>query len=263
MNNIIKTFTSPMGDSLRVFVRDGEPWFVGKEVATALGYKNTNKAINAHVDTSDKRGVPNRYPLGRTTGNNPHQRIGTLFTHPLIETATGTDIQTLGDERGTATDTQDRRLHPTQRRRRREDHTGKGSRHTPADTRTERRTHRTATAKGHLPRCSTRQHQLVRNKRTGEDDKPERSGDRSEATVPMDARQRLSRHRRRILQPANTTGNGTRTLRSQGIRLQRLQRPTRHPTLTQGDWQRTDLLHQLVRKRMTKTNNNGQQLIIQ
>lgn len=64
MNNIIKTFTSPMGDSLRVFVRDGEPWFVGKEVATALGYKNTNKAINAHVDTSDKRGYRIVTPLG-------------------------------------------------------------------------------------------------------------------------------------------------------------------------------------------------------
>lgn len=33
---------------------DGEPWFVGKDVATILGYTNAPKAIKDHVDDEDK-----------------------------------------------------------------------------------------------------------------------------------------------------------------------------------------------------------------
>lgn len=33
---------------------DGEPWFVGRDVAEALGYKNTADAIGKHVDSDDK-----------------------------------------------------------------------------------------------------------------------------------------------------------------------------------------------------------------
>ena len=32
----------------------GNPWFEGKELATLLGYKNTNDAIIKHVDEEDK-----------------------------------------------------------------------------------------------------------------------------------------------------------------------------------------------------------------
>lgn len=31
-----------------------EPWFVGKDVASALGYKNTKDAVAKHVDECDK-----------------------------------------------------------------------------------------------------------------------------------------------------------------------------------------------------------------
>lgn len=31
-----------------------EPWFVGRDVAKALGYKDTSDAIKAHVDNEDK-----------------------------------------------------------------------------------------------------------------------------------------------------------------------------------------------------------------
>ena len=37
---------------------DGEPWFVGKDVAEVLGYTNPNKAMNDHC-----KGVTKRYPL--------------------------------------------------------------------------------------------------------------------------------------------------------------------------------------------------------
>lgn len=34
--------------------REGEPWFVGKDVATALGYSDTADALKKHVDEEDK-----------------------------------------------------------------------------------------------------------------------------------------------------------------------------------------------------------------
>lgn len=34
---------------------DGEAWFIGKDVAKALGYKDTDDAIRRHVDSEDQR----------------------------------------------------------------------------------------------------------------------------------------------------------------------------------------------------------------
>ena len=48
-NNVIKMF----GD-LRVVIIDGQPWFVGKDVAEKLGYSNASKAVINHVDEEDK-----------------------------------------------------------------------------------------------------------------------------------------------------------------------------------------------------------------
>lgn len=39
---------------LKVIMLDGEPWFIGKEVAEKLGYSNTQKSIRDHVDNEDK-----------------------------------------------------------------------------------------------------------------------------------------------------------------------------------------------------------------
>lgn len=39
---------------IRTMEKDGEPWFVGKDVATALGYKEIQKAVRDHVDNDDK-----------------------------------------------------------------------------------------------------------------------------------------------------------------------------------------------------------------
>lgn len=39
---------------VRTVVRDGEPWFVGKDVASVLGYANPQRAIRVHVDDEDK-----------------------------------------------------------------------------------------------------------------------------------------------------------------------------------------------------------------
>ena len=42
------------GSNVRTVQKDGEPWFVGKDVAEIIGYSNPRKAIIDHVDTEDK-----------------------------------------------------------------------------------------------------------------------------------------------------------------------------------------------------------------
>lgn len=69
MNNI-KIFENPEFGSIRTVERNGEPWFVGKDVATALGYSNSRKGIADHVDEEDK-GVTYRY----TPGGNQNMTI--------------------------------------------------------------------------------------------------------------------------------------------------------------------------------------------
>lgn len=44
-------------------VSDGEPWFVGADVAGILGYKNPRKALIDHVDEEDKNTVTIRYGI--------------------------------------------------------------------------------------------------------------------------------------------------------------------------------------------------------
>ncbi|WP_330591132.1 Bro-N domain-containing protein [Blautia massiliensis (ex Durand et al. 2017)] len=48
-------FNNPEFGDLRCIEKDGEPWFVGKDAAAALGYADTAKAIRAHVDAEDKQ----------------------------------------------------------------------------------------------------------------------------------------------------------------------------------------------------------------
>lgn len=45
----IKTFTNKEFGTVRTIVKDGEPWFVGKDVGEILGYKETAKAIRTHI----------------------------------------------------------------------------------------------------------------------------------------------------------------------------------------------------------------------
>lgn len=41
-------------EEIRTINRDGEPWFVGKDVAERLGYENQNRDIVRHVDEDDR-----------------------------------------------------------------------------------------------------------------------------------------------------------------------------------------------------------------
>lgn len=40
---------------IRVVIIDGEPWFVGKDVAEVLGYTDAKVAIRTHVDSDDRQ----------------------------------------------------------------------------------------------------------------------------------------------------------------------------------------------------------------
>lgn len=47
-------FAHPQFGELRTVEIDGVVWFVGKDVAEALGYSNARKAVLVHVDAEDK-----------------------------------------------------------------------------------------------------------------------------------------------------------------------------------------------------------------
>lgn len=52
--NELQIFNNPEFGVIRAIEMNGEPWFVGKDVAEALGYSNPQKAIRDHVDDEDK-----------------------------------------------------------------------------------------------------------------------------------------------------------------------------------------------------------------
>lgn len=53
---------------VRTVVIDGEPWFVGKDVAECLGYTNPSKALADHVDDDDKLNNKTLSSLGQRGG---------------------------------------------------------------------------------------------------------------------------------------------------------------------------------------------------
>lgn len=52
--NEVQIFNNEEFGQVRTLVINGEPWFVGKDVAEILGYSNTRKALADHVDEEDK-----------------------------------------------------------------------------------------------------------------------------------------------------------------------------------------------------------------
>lgn len=58
--NEITIFNNPEFGDVRTIMIDGEPWFVGNDVANALGYTRGRNAMAQHVDEGDalKQGVP-------------------------------------------------------------------------------------------------------------------------------------------------------------------------------------------------------------
>ena len=54
------------GQEVRTVTINGEPYFVGKDVADILGYAKARNAIASHVDEEDKKDAPIQGTLGGT-----------------------------------------------------------------------------------------------------------------------------------------------------------------------------------------------------
>lgn len=74
MNNTnkIQVFQNEAFGQVRIITKDGEPWFVGKEIAEKLGYSNSRKALADHVKDNHKNTVTIRDGITR---GNPNQVI--------------------------------------------------------------------------------------------------------------------------------------------------------------------------------------------
>ena len=53
MNNL-QIFNSEEFGDIRTVTINNEPWFVGKDVATALGHSNASKAVSTHIGEEDR-----------------------------------------------------------------------------------------------------------------------------------------------------------------------------------------------------------------
>lgn len=69
--NELQIFNSQEFGDIRTLTIDGEVWFIGKDIATALGYSNTRDALAKHVDNDDK----NTVAFHDGTSGNPNQTI--------------------------------------------------------------------------------------------------------------------------------------------------------------------------------------------
>lgn len=63
--NDLKIFENKEFGEIRTVVKDGEPWFVGKDVTKILGYERPTKAFLDHVDEEDLDAVPIQDSIGR------------------------------------------------------------------------------------------------------------------------------------------------------------------------------------------------------
>ena len=57
--NGIQVFNNPEFGSIRTLEINGEPYFVGKDVAALLGYQNGSRDVNRHVDEEDRQNYQN------------------------------------------------------------------------------------------------------------------------------------------------------------------------------------------------------------
>lgn len=64
----LQVFKNEQFGEVRVMEHNGEPWFVGKDVAEILGYTNASKALTDHVDPEDKLNNESLSSLGQRGG---------------------------------------------------------------------------------------------------------------------------------------------------------------------------------------------------
>lgn len=62
--NSMQIFNNPEFGEIRTVMVDSEPWFVAKDIAIVLGYKNTNQAVKDNTDNEDRGTSPVATPSG-------------------------------------------------------------------------------------------------------------------------------------------------------------------------------------------------------
>lgn len=60
----LSTFTNETFGNIRTMNIDGKPWFIGKDIAEALGYSKARSALRLHVDEEDKSSFVTSSPGG-------------------------------------------------------------------------------------------------------------------------------------------------------------------------------------------------------
>ena len=89
MNETVKIYKNT---PIRIVTKDGEPWFVAKDVCNILEIKNSRDTLNKCLD-EDERGVDIIYSPG---GNQEMTIVSGAADSPKPETGSQS-IQTLGD----------------------------------------------------------------------------------------------------------------------------------------------------------------------
>ena len=97
METQIQIFTSEVFGKIRTCQVNNQIMFVGKDVATALGYSNVRDALSKHVDSEDK-GVAKCDTLGGAQKITLINESG-LYSQidSLFQVATGEGVQALGE----------------------------------------------------------------------------------------------------------------------------------------------------------------------
>lgn len=63
--NDLQIFKNDEFGEIRTIEIDNEPWFVGRDIASALGYADARKAVTSHTDEDDRTNHPITDSLGR------------------------------------------------------------------------------------------------------------------------------------------------------------------------------------------------------
>ena len=73
--NGLQTFANKEFGAVRSLMIEDMPWFVGRDVATALGYAKPRNAISVHVDDEDKNSALIQGAIQGGTQGNPNMTI--------------------------------------------------------------------------------------------------------------------------------------------------------------------------------------------
>lgn len=107
--NELRIFNNADFGDVRTVEKDGNIWFVGKDVAEALGYARTADAVKAHIDADDKGGLCFT-DTWRKARNYHHQRIRLILSRAFQQTSICKSFQALDNVRSHSFHTQNWQL---------------------------------------------------------------------------------------------------------------------------------------------------------